>query len=51
MKVADLIDELLLLDGEREITVENTDGWRYDFQISDDEYLTISPLQDTRYAD
>ncbi len=50
MTVAELMDQLALEDPEREITMEDIDGWRYDFQIADDEHLTISPLMDTKYT-
>jgi hypothetical protein len=53
MNVRELRAELFDIDDqEREILVEDTDGWKYDFFIVDEDgHLSISPLTDTRRDD
>lgn len=51
MTVREFMDQLALEDPDREITVQDTNGWRYDFYLSDEGHLSIAPLSDTRYPD
>ena len=49
MTIQELRDELAGYGDNREILVEDLDGWKYDFMIADaDGELSIAPLVDTK---